>query len=55
MTKVVLSVLVVLVAVVVAAAGLELVFGRPRPGFVPLTVLALVAPALWAIWRPRRS
>lgn len=50
-----LSGLAWLVAVLVAAASLELTLGQARPGFVPIVTLALLAPLLYVIWRPRRT
>ena len=51
--KIVLSTLVVLVAMLVAAAGTELTFGEHRSGFVPMIVWLIAGPILYLIWRKR--
>jgi hypothetical protein len=43
------------IATLIAAAGVEIAFGVPRPGVVPLVTLVLLSPILFLIWRPRRS
>jgi len=52
--KLTLSVLSWLIVMLIAAAAIELSFGRPRAGFVPLVVLVILVPVLFAIWRPRK-
>ena len=49
-----LSIVAWLVATLIAAAGIELVFGIARPGFVPLVMLVMLVPALVLIWRKRQ-
>jgi hypothetical protein len=44
-----------MVAALIVTVGVEIAFGVPRPGFVPLPTLIIVAPILYLIWRPRRS
>ena len=36
-----------------ASSMIELMFGRPRPGFVPVAQLILVAPILIWLWRDK--
>lgn len=51
--KVVLSVLAWLAATLISAAGIEVAFGRSRPGFVPIVTMFLLVPTLILIWRRR--
>lgn len=53
--KSVLSVAAWLVVTLVVAAVIELSFGEPRPGFVPLLTLVVMVPILLRIWRSRTS
>jgi len=53
--RIVGSILAWVIVTLIAAAGVEVAFGVPRPGFVPLVTLVLLAPVLFLIWRPRRS
>ena len=52
--KIALSVGSFLVAVLVAAAFVEVVYGDPRPRIVQFYLLLIEAPILFLIWRPRR-
>jgi hypothetical protein len=51
--KIVLSIVVVFVAMLVAAAGVEIVFGEARPGLTPMIILMIAGPILYLIWRRR--
>ena len=53
--KIAASAVAVLVAVLVAAATIEVIYGAPRPGFVPVAALAIASPVLFLIWRKRAS
>ena len=53
--NVILSVVAWVVCTLIAAAAIEMILGAPRPGFVPLATLVILAPVLFVIWRPRRS
>ncbi len=52
--KIALSLLALFVAMIIAAAGIEIGFGESRPGFVPMVTLVIVAPLLFLIWRKGR-
>ena len=52
--KIAVSAIAFFVVMLIAAAGIEIGFGEPRPGFVPMTTLVLVAPVLYLIWRKWR-
>ncbi|MBM3779752.1 MAG: hypothetical protein FJW23_16180 [Acidimicrobiia bacterium] len=51
--KLFLSVAAWLVLTLIVAAVVEVSFGEPRPGLVPLPTLILLAPVLYRIWRKR--
>jgi len=52
--KIALSLVVIAVATVIAALGVEFVFGEPRPGYVPIIGLSIYAPLLYyKVWRKR--
>lgn len=51
--KVVLSVALLFVVMLSAAAMVELQFGEQRPGLAQLIVFLVMGPALWLIWRKR--
>ena len=48
-----LSVMSWVVSTLVAAAAIEIIFGAPRPGFVSMASLIILAPVLFVIWRPQ--
>lgn len=50
--RLVVSVLAFLAAILIAAAAIEIAFGTPRPGFVPMGALIILAPTLFVLWRP---
>ena len=46
-----ITVIAFVVAVLVAAVAIEAIYGSPRPGFVPMASLIILAPLLSVIWR----
>lgn len=51
--RVIASVVIFLLAMIAAAAGIEIASGARRPGLVPLATLLIVAPFLFVIWENR--
>ena len=48
-----LTILALVLTLYIASTMIELMFGRPRPGFVPVAQLILVAPILFWLWRDK--
>lgn len=53
--KILLSVFTFFVVMLASTAAVEIHFGEPRPGFVPLMTLVIAGPILWLIWRKRKQ
>jgi hypothetical protein len=52
--KIVASILAWVILTLMAAAGLEIAYGEPRPGFVQPIVLPVLVLLLFWIWRRRQ-
>jgi hypothetical protein len=50
-----LSLVVIVVATLITAAGVELSFGVPRPGYTAIIAFAMYAPLLYyKVWRRKQ-
>lgn len=53
--KIVLSLMAWFVAMLVVAASIEVGFGEPKPGYVPVATLIIMIPILFLIWRKKQG